>query len=432
VSEPIVVIGGGPAGAVISAMLAKEGVPVTLLEKEQFPRHHVGESLQPAVLEILDRHLGLGPAIKAAGFPRKYGAVYVWGESREPWSVLFDPRLDNALPADEEALLAGDYLHTYNVDRSRFDAILLGEARRRGVDVQHGVEVAAPIMEGERVVGVTTKDGQAVRAGMVVDASGQRCLLGRAFGLTRVVEDLQATATYAYYQGAGGLDGPLGRHVQYVVTVPDGWVWFIPISAELTSVGVVVRERKRLSEERFLAMVAQAELPLNDAAIEGPFHTARDWSFTHRKLAGPGWLLAGDAACFIDPILSGGVDFAVRGGADAALCILRLQSAENPEDEAAILSEYDASGQRFFKAHLKLARYWYGNNRSAHGFFWQAHQVVRSDAISTPLRAFVYLTSGQYAADQHFRVFQQWQEEKMFRALGVDAERLKATWRKRR
>ena len=426
---PVLVVGGGPAGAVAAAILAREGVDVLLVDKATFPRHHVGESLQPAVLELLERHLGLGPALAAAGFPRKYGAVYVWGESREPWSVLFDARLDGALPDTEEALLAGPWEYTYNVDRARFDAILLDEARRRGVRVREGVEVTAPVLDGDRVVGVRTRAGETLAADLVIDASGQRCLLGRAFGLTQPVEDLQATATYGYYRGCGGLPAPLGRLVQYVVTVPEGWVWFIPIAEDVTSIGVVVRARERLADARFEEIVAAAGLPMDGAHREGPIRHARDWSFSHRRVAGPGWMLAGDAACFIDPILSGGVDFAVRGGAAAALAVLRVLSGEPAAD---VMDAYDQKTLRLYGAHLRLARYWYGNNRSVDGFFWEAHRAIRADALSTPLRAFVYLTSGKYAADQHLQVFQGWQETKIFRALGVDRTHLQATWRRRR
>ncbi len=403
----VLVVGGGPAGATCAAILGKHGVSVRLLERAVFPRPHVGESLQPAVVEILDAHLGLGPALAAMGFQRKYGATYVWGETRAPWNVLFDPRLDEAPPDTEAALLASDYVHSYQVERDRFDARLLEEARRRGVDVMEGADVVAVEQEDDRVVGVTTRDGERYTADLIVDATGHRCLVGRALGLTRHVADLRATATYAYYRGAGGFEAPWGRQVQYVVTIPAGWVWFIPLSNDRTSVGVVVRERAKISPARFEALVAQAELPLRGAEREGELFYARDWSFYHRRTAGPGWLLVGDAACF---------------------AILRVIAGE---PAAEVFGAYDAQTRKLYGAHLRLARYWYGNNRSVEGFFWEAHREVRADALSTPLRAFVYLTSGQYAADRHFRVFERTQEQRMFERLGVDRSRLSEAWRAR-
>ncbi len=439
----VLVLGGGPAGATTAAVLASHGAKVTLVERTRMPRHHVGESLQPASIALLDRHLGLGPAIAAMRYPRKYGAAYVWGETRDPWTVLFDPRLETDLPTLTEAgMLAGGYEHAYNVERASFDHLLLQEAARRGADVREAVEAVAVLEEDGRVVGARLlADGrhEDVRADFVVDATGQRCFLGRHFGLTRTVPDLRATATYAWFDGAGGFPGPLHRHIQWIVTVPDGWIWFIPIGPDRTSVGVVTRDRSRVDEARFDALLASSGLPLAGArpvlGFEGAragerLHFARDWSFTHARLAGDGWMLVGDAAAFVDPILSGGVDFAVRGGCQAALALLRAYGDE-AADRAALLATYEADVAKDYKAYLRLARYWYGNNRSVDGLFWEAHREIPPSAVSTPYRAFVYLTTGQLAADRHLRVFQDWQERKMFRALGVDADAVQRAARAR-
>ncbi|MCB9664121.1 MAG: tryptophan 7-halogenase [Alphaproteobacteria bacterium] len=426
----VLVVGGGPGGATLAAVLAKHGVRVTLLEKTAHPRHHVGESLQPASLQLLDKHLGMAPRMAAQGFARKYGALYVWGETREPWSVLFDERLERDLPGlDEEGLLTGGYDHAWQVERSIFDHLLFEEAGRRGVDLQVGVEAMAPLVEDGRVVGVSTRDHGDLRADLVVDASGQRCLLGRAFGLHRNVDDLQSTATYAYYDGGGGVPGVLGRHVQFVVTVPDGWIWYIPVSPTRTSVGIVVKEKARMSRERFEAILAEAELPALGTFVEDEgLRHVRDWSYACTQTAGPGWLMVGDSACFVDPILSGGVDFAIRGACSAAVGILRILEGA---DATGVLTELDERLRLEYRAYLRLARYWYGNNRSVNGFFWEAHSELGADRLSTPLRAFVWLTSGRYAADKHFRVFDEWQEQQMFQSLGVDASRLKRAWKDR-
>ena len=426
--SPILVLGGGPAGAAAAGLLAKSGAPVLVVERAQFPRPHVGESLQPATFDLLRRHLGLD--FSADGFARKYGAVYVWGERRAPWSVLFDERLDRDLPGlDEAGLLAGAYEHAWQVDRATFDHRLLQAAAAHGADVRHGWTAIAPRMDGERVVGMRLRDphGDEVDqpATHVLDCTGQRGVLGRALGGTRLVSDLQASATYAYFDGAGGVPGPLGRHVQLVVSLPEGWAWFIPISPTRTSVGLVHRLKERLDVERFRALLHPAGLPLSGATLVNPsrpLHHGRDWSFTHQRFGGPGWTLVGDAACFVDPILSGGVDFAVRGGFAAAVAV--LDGAPEAHDR------YAADLRRDYKAYLRLARYWYGNNRSVDGLFWQAHDSIPATATSTPTRAFVYLTSGRYAADRHLQIFDAWQERRMFRALGLDPERLASARRR--
>ena len=434
-SPKIVVVGGGPGGCVVAGALASQGADVTVLERERHPRFHIGESLQPAAFDYLERHFGIGKRFAEQGFARKYGAVYLWGETRDPWSVLFDPRLEPDLPnLTEASLLAGPYEHSWNVDRAVFDKILAETAVERGAVLHENVNVTAPLLDGERVVGVaaTNAAGQPVeyRADFVIDASGQSAFLGRQFKLLRQAPDLRCTATYAYFEGAGGVPGPLARHVQYVVTVPDGWVWFIPTSPTVTSVGVVLRERSRLSLERFNQILESAELPLQGATmlpgVRGEplgFHV--DWSFACERFQGPGWMMVGDSACFVDPILSGGVDFAIRGGFKAADVLTRRFGLPDA-DETALLADYEARVRTEFQAYLRLARYWYGNNRSVQGLFWEAAREIPHRDRYTPLRAFAYLVSGRYARDKDFAIFDGVQERNMFRNLGVDRDAVAA------
>jgi flavin-dependent halogenase len=426
----IAVIGAGPAGATAAALLASEGHEVTLFDRAPFPRHHVGESLQPAAFELLEMHLGLGERMAAAGFVPKYGAVYEWGETRERWSVLFDDRLDGGTDGVSEEDIAG-YEHSWHVDRARFDQLILDEATARGAKLQIA-EALDPVLGEGRVRGLRVRDDAGERehrCDWLIDASGQRCLLGRGFDVIRTHDDLRATATYGYWQGCGGLEGPLGRGATLIVSVPNGWVWFIPITEDSTSVGLVSSEGRKVSEADYLAAVESANLPIGrgalapDATGERLRH-ARNWSYMASRTAGPGWLMAGDSAGFVDPILSGGVDFAIRGGCNAALAIAKLVG-DDGYDEAEVLRDYDQGLRAELVAYLRLARYWYGNNRSVDGFFWEAHRAVRADSIDTPLRAFKYLTMGRYDADRHYKVFIEWQERKIFKRLGVDKASLR-------
>ena len=432
----VLVIGGGPAGATAAALLAQQGREVVLAERERFPRPHVGESLQPASLRLLDRHFpGTWEQLATAGFAYKFGAVYVWGESREPWTVLFDDRLEKDIDGLSEAdLLAGGYEHAFQVDRATFDQILLDMARSQGAEVQERTVVEALEFDEDTVVGATLRGPEgAVRVvpRVVIDCSGQRCVVGRKLGEPETITDLQSTASYGYYEGAGGVPGALGRHVQLVVTIPEGWAWFIPTSATRTSVGVVHRRRSRMTRADFDRSVKEAGLPVDGAVFDEDtgLQFSRDWSFSHRRTSGPNWLLAGDAACFVDPILSGGVDFAIRGAANAALAV--LDAGDGPLGKAA--QSYSRSLRREYQTYLNLARYWYGNNRSVDGFFWQAHEAIDALSGTTPLRAFVYLTTGHYAADRHLKVFAEWQEQRIFEALGVQqASAKKVLARKKR
>lgn len=428
----VIIMGGGPAGSTLGAILAREGCEVTLIDRAVFPRPHVGEALQPAAIELLDFHLGLGPLLAEQGFAKKYGAIYEWGENQDRWSVLYDPRLDDGTASvTREELEGGGFEHSYQVDRAVFDKLLIDHAKSCGVTVRYGVEAKTPILDGDRVIGVTVVDDgreEALHADVVVDATGTRAFLGKHFSLTRQIEDLKATATWCYVTGAGGIGPPLERDIQLIVTVPEGWVWFIPLSDERTSVGIVSHDRKPIDEQAFWDILSRTSLPLDDISVEPgprgqPFHHIKDWSYTHGRFVGPGWMMVGDAACFTDPILSGGVDFAIRGACNAAIAVLQGATAES-------LGAYEAQLRKEFRAYLRLARYWYANNRAVEGLFWEMRKLIPVDSISTPLRAFVYITSGACDADAHFHIFTQAQESRIFQQLGVDETRLKDALRR--
>lgn len=441
--NPIIIIGGGPAGAVCAGVLAEQGVECLLLEKEKHPRHHVGESLQPATFELLDHYLGVKEELEAQGYAYKFGAVYIWGETRKPWRILFDKNLEENLEdkhvelvdsLSEQELLSGGYEHALQVDRASFDKILFEAAKRKGANLLENTEVKQVLFTKDgQAIGVELANGEIVNASVVVDASGQRCMIGKQLGWVENIEDLRSVAIYGYFENTAGLPEPLCRHVQYVVTVPEGWIWFIPISKTHTSIGLVTKEKRKFSEEEFLDIIQNAEIPLGEGKLvewDGQrIRYARDWSYACSQFRGKNFLLLGDAACFVDPILSGGVDFSVRSGATAAQAIIAGLKADDFEKP---FVQYERRLKKEYNAYLRMARYWYGNNRSVDGFFWEATQLVDKETLSTPLRAFVYLTSGRYATDQHFKIFPRWQEEIMFEAIGVDKKQTQEALRKYR
>lgn len=429
----VLVIGGGPAGSTTAAVLARQGLSVGLVERDTFPRHHVGESLQPAAFELLDLHLGLGRDTWAGlHFQRKYGALYQWGETTDRWGVLFDRRLDTELDdLSHDALRSADYEHAWHVRRAEFDHLLMQTAQRSGVTVRQA-EVAALHWEGDRLVGADVVEAggasERVTARQVVDASGQRCLVGRKLGLVRNHDDLKSLALYGYLEGDAGLPSALGRDATLIVSISKGWVWWIPVGPRLTSVGLVTVSGDKPTEADLLDALREADVPLDGMTLRAePDGTrtryVRDWSYHLARRAGPGWVSVGDAAGFVDPILSGGCEFAIRGGCDAAIAVAR---ALHGEGDAAVEAHAERASTEF-QAYLRLARYWYGNNRSVDGFYWEARREVPPDAahLETPLRAFVYLTAGKYAADKHYKVFIEWQEQRIFERLGVDAAAMK-------
>ena len=388
----VAVVGGGPGGSTAATMLARKGFGVLLLERERFPRDHVGESLLPASIPVLEE-LGAYDRVRDAGFLPKYGATMVWGRDKSPWSWYF-----------RETSLT--YPHSYQVWRPQFDSILLDNARSHGVDVREKHTVTGVLERDGAVEGVRvrTPDGAVtdVRARFVVDASGQSALLGRRFGLRRWDDFFRNLAVYGYYRGARRLPPPDETNI-FIESYRGGWLWTIPLHTGVASVGAVVDAaagRERLREEgaeRFLAsQIAQAphtSAMLRDAALSDGPHIARDWSYVSERTAGDGFVMVGDAACFVDPLFSSGVHLAMMSGVLAAAYVTTaLRNPDMREDAARVYEELYRKEYDHFR---ELARLFYSSNRTEESYFWEARRLLDAGDALAPRQAFVRALAGQ-------------------------------------
>ena len=390
-SADIVVVGGGPGGSSAATLLARKGHRVVLLERERFPREHVGESLLPASIPILES-LGVLPAIEAAGFLPKHGATMVWGSDPEPWSWYFR-ETNRAYPS------------SFQVTRPEFDQILLEHARSSGVDVREGHQAVAVPFEDGRAAGVRYRsdDGRegVVAAGWVVDASGQSALLGHALELREWDDFFRNLAIYGYFEGAARLPEPNATNI-FIESYEHGWCWTIPLHSGQASVGAVLDSQagQRAITEHGVEAAFRAQLaaaPRTAALIEGASladgpHVVRDWSYLSRELVGPGFVLVGDAACFVDPLFSSGVHLALSSGLLAAAYIgsaLRDPSLEGPAAEA-----YRDLYLGQYRNFHELAKLFYSSNRSAGSYFWETRRI-RDDAAFSPRHAFIRMVAGQ-------------------------------------
>ena len=388
----VVVIGGGPGGSTAAAMLARKGWRVLLFEREHFPRHHVGESLLPASLPVLEE-LGVLPAVQAAGFLPKWGATMVWGKAEKPWSWYFrETNLNNP--------------HAYQVWRPVFDQLLLDNSRACGVEVREGYQVVEVLYEEGRAAGVryrsdTGNDGT-TRARFVVDASGQTALVGRRLGLRRWDPFFRNLAVYGYVTGAHRLPAPDDTNI-FIEAHPHGWSWMIPLHTGWTSVGTVVdshygQERLSKGELRKVFLQQLAEAPhtarlLRDAELVSGPQVVKDWSYTSERLVGEGYILVGDAACFVDPLFSSGVHLALMSGVLAAAHVsTALRSPDMAEAAGQVYAELYGKEYRHFRA---MAQLFYSSNRTAESYFWEARRLLGDLESLSPRHAFIHAVAGQ-------------------------------------
>lgn len=389
-SPDVVIVGGGPAGSVAGAILAGAGLRVVILERERFPRYHIGESLLSATMPILEA-IGALPRIEAHGFLRKLGGTFQWGRQREPWSFWFreDP---------------GGRPYAFQVIRAEFDQLLLDNARARGAEVheEHAVEEIDTASPTPVVRGVTAGGaGFACHPRFVIDASGQRALLGHGRGLRRFNEFFKNLAVFGYWRGAERLPGELANNI-LSAAFADGWFWYIPLHDDTMSVGAVVDVRRwehvaaadpAATYHGLVARCPAIASRLARATLVSPIRIIRDYSYDSTAFWGPGWLLAGDAACFIDPVFSTGVHLASLAGFLGARAVVRVLRDGVPHDDA--LAGYEEAYRGAFERYLRFLCYFYDHNTDTDSYFWTARRLLAHTPSDLDARtAFVRLMSG--------------------------------------
>lgn len=334
----ILVIGGGPAGATAATLLAERGYRVTLLEKAHHPRFHIGESLLPANLPLLEK-LGVAQAVRAIGM-EKWGAQFVspWHDHEQ--TVEFADAWDKSMPM------------SYQVRRSEFDEILIRNAAQKNANVIEGCQV-------QEVVFLPDSQGALVQARhddgrleswstrFVLDASGRDTFLGNRLKIKQSNKKHGSTALYAHFTGAKRNDGKKAGDIT-IFWFEHGWFWFIPLTDGLTSVGAVTwpyylktRGQKPLDVffKETIALCPQLAQRLEDAQRQSDVTATGNFSYACDRTHGDNYLLLGDAYAFIDPVFSSGVMLAMQNafdGADTVDACLR-----HPNQAAAALQKFD-------------------------------------------------------------------------------------------
>jgi FADH2-dependent halogenase len=311
----VVILGGGPAGATAAACLAKKGHRVTVLEKDIFPRFHIGESLLPYNTRLFDE-LGLTEKIRSQNFVVKQGAQFWLGNGKQRVQIVFSEGVYN----EETTAL--------QVERAQFDQLLLEHAREAGATAKEGCTVTSFAVEPDHVA-VNYSDAQGnpaeLRAKFLLDATGQAAFTGVRQGLKEAYKNHRKIAIFGHFSGVSMPPEPRNGDI-IVVRLQDGWFWLIPLSAEKTSVGFVMdsarfKAAKCRPEDMFAEVVRNTPAVqdrMKTAALMGEFHVLADFSYRNRSFVSPRLMRIGDAAGFLDPIFSSGVYLAMTSARDAA------------------------------------------------------------------------------------------------------------------
>jgi halogenation protein CepH len=393
----VVVVGGGPGGSTLASLVAMQAHRVVVLEKEKFPRWQIGESLLPSTVHGVCRLTGAADQLAQAGFTVKRGGTLRWGSNPEPWTFSFSisPKM------------TGQTSYAYQVERSKFDQILLDHARNLGADVRETCAVTDIVSDDDRVSGVVYTDPagkvRRMRAKYVVDASGNKSRIYKhAGGIRKYSEFFRSLALFGYFEGGKRLPPPNSGNI-LSAAFDSGWFWYIPLSKTLTSVGAVVRRElaSRIQgdpEEALQALIA--ECPLIDDYLKdakrvtegqyGQLRARKDYSYLNTKFWRPGLVLIGDAACFVDPIFSSGVHLATYSALLAARSINSVLG--ELVDEQTAFREFELRYRREYGVYYEFLVAFYDMHVSENSYFWSAKKVTKN--TSSELESFVDLVGG--------------------------------------
>ena len=405
----VAIIGGGPGGSTLASLLAKyrPQTKIILVEREIFPRDHVGESQLPPVGEIL-AEMGCWDQVEAAGFPIKFGATYRWGQSTDLWDFEFIPvsaYVEEARPRPRSGQARQLALQ---VDRAVYDKILLDHVRSVGVEVLEGIAVRGIEREGDSVCCLELADGRSIKARYYIDASGGVATLRRAMDVpVEVPTKLRNIAFWDYWENSEWASQFAGGATRVLIlSIGIGWIWYIPIGPTRTSIGLVCnaqayKEGERSAEELYAWALQQDPLVadlIRNARRDGRTHATKDWSFLAERMHGENWFLVGESGGFADPILSAGLTLTQGGARELAHTLREL--LDGSQDARWLKEQYSDIQRKRIAQHIRFADFWYSSNGIFTDLQEQTREIARAAGMPlSPKEGFRWLAPGGFTAD---------------------------------
>jgi len=409
IERDVVILGGGPVGATAASLLRKYNpdLSVLVLEKEIFPREHVGESQLPGCAYVIDE-MGAWDKVEAANFPIKIGASYTWGKDSGVWDFDFYPVewwKDEPRPGKFE----GQRRHmAWQVDRAIYDEILLKHAASLGAEVRQGVMVEEVLHEGDRITGFRLSTGEIAVGKHYIEGSGVSGFVKRSMDVkSDAPKELRNIAIWDYWENAEwAVEIGVGATRVQVRSLPYGWVWFIPLGPTRTSVGLIVpseyykesgKTPKELYDEAIRSQPQISELCKNGTCT-GMVRTIKDWSHVAERMSGENWFIAGEAGGFPDPILAAGLHLAHSSARDVAYTILELERGDLDPDW--LRKRYSDSYRATLQQYIRFAHFWYSSNGCFSDLQEHCARIADDAGLSLePTEAWRWLSQGGFALE---------------------------------